>query len=451
MSVLIAVFVILAVLAILVALGGKKSSGGAKNGRGGRAARSKNRAQIIREATKKLSHDPHNIPALLTLGELYYNEHLWDKAITIYNDLANLAAGHHEIDPSMVYLRHGICCLKLKRSQDALKSLVIAYKLDSSKYEVNYYLGKACYDNNDFEKAIPCFKKAYSINSEATGIVGLLGLALYKGKKYRESLPILRKALDEDPQNKEMLFCMADAMEEGGMGNNALKIFMHLRPDPVFGAKASLSAGNIHVRMGQNEEAIQDYEIGLKLAEIPQDTMLELNYRLAKCYFSMNKIAMGLGCLSKINAVTANYKDVNSLMARYKELNQNSNLQTYLNSGTSEFVALCRNIVTCYYPHSFVKITDVEVQQDTVEILCEVETPKWEDLEMFRFYKSASTLGELAIRTFHSKVRDKKVDRGFCITPGLFSEEAHKFVEGRPVDLVEKDQLMKLLKKVTLK
>lgn len=451
MSVIIAVFVCLAVIAILLVVGGKKSSGGTKNGRGGSGSRSKNRAQIIREATKKLSHDPHNIPALSALGELYYNEHLWDKAVTIYNDLANLAAGHHEIDPATVYLRHGICCLKLKRSQDALKSLVVAYKLDSSKYEVNYYLGKACYDNNDFEKAIPCFKKAYAINPEATGIVGSLGLALYKGKKYRESLPILRKALDENPQDKEMLFCMADAMQEGGMGNKALKIFMHLRPDPVFGPKASLSAGNIHVRMGQNEEAVQDYEIGLKLGEIPQDILLELNYRLAKCYFSMNKIAQGLGCLSKIDNITPSYKDVNSLLARYKELNQNSNLQTYLNSGTSEFAALCRNIVNSYYPHSFVKITDVEVQQDTVEILCEIETAKWEDTELFRFYKNASTLGELTIRNFHAKVRDRKVDRGFCITPGAFSEEAHKYVEGRPVDLVEKEQLMRLLKKVTLK
>ena len=120
MSVIIAVIVCLAVIALLLVVGGKKS-GGAKKGRGGSGSRSKNRAQIIRDATKKLSHDPHNIPALLALGELYYNEHLWDKAINIYNELANLAAGHHEIDPAMVYLRHGICCLKLKRSQDALK------------------------------------------------------------------------------------------------------------------------------------------------------------------------------------------------------------------------------------------------------------------------------------------------------------------------------------------
>jgi Restriction endonuclease. len=231
---------------------------------------------------------------------------------------------------------------------------------------------------------------------------------------------------------------MADAMQECGAGDKALKVFMHLRPDPVYGPKSSLSAGIIHARMGLNDEAIQDYEIGLKLKDIPQEIYLELNYRIAQCFFSTNKIALGLQHLTAINNTVPNYKDVATLISRYKELNQNSNLQLYLNSGTSDFVALCRNLVSTYYAKSFVKISDVEVQQDSVEILCEVENAKWDDTELFRFFKTTGSIGELLVRDFHAKVRDKKVDRGFCVTPGSFSEEAHKYVEGRPIDLIEK-------------
>ena len=256
--------------------------------------------------------------------------------------------------------------------------------------------------------------------------------------------------MNEDPQNKECLFAMADAMQECGAGDKALKVFVHLRPDPVYGPRSCLSAGIIHARMGQNDLAAQDYEIGLKLKDIPTETYLELNYRLAQCYFSTNKIAQGLACLTTINNTVPNYKDVSTLISRYKELNQNSNLQLYLTSGTSDFVVLCRNLVSKYYAHSVVKISDVEVQQESVEILCEVETPKWEDVELFRFYRTTGAVGELFMRDFHAKLKDKKVDRGFCFTPGSFSEEAHKFVEGRPIDLVEKAQLMTLLKKVTL-
>ena len=452
MPVIIAVISCLAVIAVLSVVGGRKSGGGAgKSGGRSRVNLQKNRAQIIRDCTKKLSHDPYNTQALLPLADLYFSENLWDKAVTLYNTLVDLAPTHPDVDPGLVCLRHGICCVKLKRFPEALKSLVSAYKLKSDDFDVNYYLGQACYANNDFEKAIPCFKKAYTMNPEAHGITEPLGMAMYKAKKFRDCLPVLRKALNDDPQNKECLFAMADAMQECGAGDKALKVFVHLRPDPVYGPRSCLSAGIIHARMGQNDLAAQDYEIGLKLKDIPTETYLELNYRLAQCYFSTNKIALGLQCLTTINNTVPNYKDVATLISRYKELNQNSNLQLYLTSGTSDFVVLCRNLVSKYYAHSVVKISDVEVQQESVEILCEVETPKWEDIELFRFYRTTGAVGELFMRDFHAKLKDKKVDRGFCLTPGLFSEEAHKYVEGRPIDLIEKAQLMQLLKKVTLK
>ena len=47
-------------------------------------------------------------------------------------------------------------------------------------------------------------------------------------------------------------------------------------------------------------------------------------------------------------------------------------------------------------------------------------------------------------------MRDAKCDNGVCITMGSFSESAHKFTEGRPVDLVEKEQLSKILKKINM-
>ena len=120
-----------------------------------------------------------------------------------------------------------------------------------------------------------------------------------------------------------------------------------------------------------------------------------------------------------------------------------------MTSGTSDFVALCRNLVKHYHSKSFVKIINVEVISDSVEILCEVENSKWEDKELFRFYRNTGSIGELFIRDFHAKIRDTKCDKGFCITSGIFSEEAHKYIDGRPIDLIEKPQLMKLLKVIS--
>lgn len=445
LPIIIAIVAVLAFASVLIFINGRKPAQKTTPGKS-----KKNRAILIRDATKKLAHDPHNVGALIPLSDLYYNEHLWDKALPLYELLSNLTVNHPEINPEEVYTRLGISSFKLNKFENALRSLTSAYKLNSSNFEINFYLGKTCYALNLFDKAIPCFRKALAINAEALGVNGPLGLSYYKSKRYKESLVYLRKALNEDPENKEMLFSMALAMSEANYGDKALKIFMHLRPDPEFGARSSLEAGLIHMRMNQLDSAAQDFEIGLKLKDVPVELTLEINYRAAACYMKMNKISNGLACLNTIQNLVPNYKDVNALVQRYKELNQNTNLQLYLTAGTSDFVAICRKLVSAYHSKSFIKFLDIAVAPDNVEITCEVETTKWESTQIYRFYRSTGSIGELYIRDFHGKIKDTKCDRGYCITPGLFSDEARKYTEGRPIDLVEKAQLMRLLKMINL-
>jgi len=93
-----------------------------------------------------------------------------------------------------------------------------------------------------------------------------------------------------------------------------------------------------------------------------------------------------------------------------------------------------------------VKITDISVQaNDWADVLAEVETSKWSDIILFRFIRSQGTVGELAVRDFHARVKDLKAGKGYCITAGVFSDEAKRFVEARLIDLIEKQTLMGVL------
>jgi tetratricopeptide (TPR) repeat protein len=417
---------------------------------GSRQKRQKSRSSIIREATRKLSQDPHNTSALIPLADLYFSEHLWDKAFPLYDTLLNIAAAHPEVKKERAALRQGICAVNLDKNEESFAGLLEARKLNPDDFEVNYYLGLAYYKTGKYEKAIPHFKKALAINPEATQILAPLGISLYDCHHFKESLKYLRSALDVDPENKEALFNLADAMQEVGYNDKALKVFMHLRPDPEFGARSCLSAGIMHARMNAPQKAINDFEIGLKLPDTPQDIQIELHYRAAAAYSSVNNISKGLEHLRSIQSMVPNYRDVGSLIQRYQELNRNKNLQIYLVSATSDFVALCRRIVTVFYSGSFVKIQDISVAQGSIEILCGVESAKWEDTEIFRFYRTSGAIGELYVRDFHSKIRDSKCDRGVCVTAGSFTDEAKKYTEGRPIDLIEKKKLIEILRKVDI-
>jgi len=442
--------IVFAFLAILVAVAGRKGRviENKKIKKEDGPLKQRNRNQIIREATRKLSQDPHNPEALASLGDLYFSEHLWDKAYPLYDTMFKIASVHPEIDLFTTSLRTGICAAKLDKNPEALAALDVAYRLNSHDYEVNYYIGLTCYKTEEYEKAIPSLKKALILNENSENIYFLLGQCLYMAAHFHESLVYLKKALDEDPQNKEALFDMADAMAEEGFGDKAMKVFMHLRPDPVFGARSCLEAGMIHAHNNDNEAAIQDFEIGLKHENTPQEIKLEIQYRLAQSCFATNEIGRGLQELRKIQLANPAYKDVPILINRYQELSQNSNLQIYLVASTSDFVALCRKIVSAMYSDATVKIQDINVGPIFTDILAEVETTKWEDVEVFRFFRTTGSTGELYLRDFHGHLHDIKADRGFCITAGTFTEEARKFVEGRPIDLMEKSMLIKVLKKV---
>ena len=410
----------------------------------------KGKSAILKEAEKKLAHDPHNVPSLETIGDIYYSEKNWERVWSVYKTLYDISTAHPEIDMIKTTLRMGAAAFSLDKTEDAVSALMLCIKKDPNNFDCNYFLGKTLMKTNSFEKAVYCFKKCKVLQPENNEINMLLGTALFKAQKYRDSLPFLKRVLDENPGNKEVLFDMAIAMTECGMGDKALKVFMHLRPDPDFGPQACLEAGKMHERVKDYAAAIKDYEISMRLPSVPDQIMLQIKYRLANTCIAMNDISKALIYLRQIQAAKQGYKDVDALVARYAELNQNKNLQTYLMSGTSDFVALCRKFISTYYKDAFVKVEDVQVASESVEIVCEVETSRWEAKQMFRFYRTQNVIGDINIRDFHSKLRDTKCDNGVCISIGGFSDSAHKYIDGRPVDLIEKDELVKILKRINM-
>lgn len=410
----------------------------------------KGETYLIKEAEKKLTHDPHNVNSLEFLGNISYNNKDWEKTWNIYKTLYDISAAHKEIDVGKTSLRMGIAAFYLKKQNEAVNALIIAVKRIPDSFEGLYYLGRALFEVGTYDKAAFCFKKAKILKPENNELNQYIGLSLFKLQKYRECIPFLKKVLEEKSENKEILFDIAVAMAEIGINERAVKIFMHLRPDPVYGAQSCVEAGKIHERNRDYLSAVQDYEIGMKLQNVPEQTMLTIKYRCANSYIQMKEISKALALFKQIQMVKTGYKDVDALVVRYNELNQNKNLQTYLMAGTSDFIALCRRFVSTYHKDCFVKIEDVQVISQSAELVCTVESSKWSTKELFRFYRTQTVIGDIFIREFHTKIRDLKCDNGVCVTMGSFSDSSHKYCEGRPIDLIEKDELCKILKKINV-
>jgi tetratricopeptide (TPR) repeat protein len=444
MPVLIGVVALVLVISIVILFMGRIRSGSL-----GGWKKTKDREAALREATKRLSQNPNDPEALFTLASAYFDDQNWDKAMKTYETLIEQMSTTNNIpgvDNFEVYLRYGISSRKLNMLDQAFKGFSMARTFRQDNFEVNYELGALEFDRKNYEKAVQLLQQARIQDPDSPAVLRYLGHALFRLKKPKEAMSFIRKAIDLAPNDKESLYTLAECYQEANQTEQALRIFNHLRADPVMGPESCLIAGTIHLDTRQYEAAIQDFEIGLRHQNIKADIIMELRYRLATTYIKLNEIGKAIPLLKQIQAETPSYKDVSVLLSKYIELNANRNLQIFLMAPSADFVALCRKLVMTYFPKAKVKITNISVHKsEWADILAEIDTPKWSDLIMFRFIRTQGSIGELIVRDFHSHLKEVKAGKGVCITVGNFTEEAKRYTEARLIDLIEKDRLQVIL------
>jgi tetratricopeptide (TPR) repeat protein len=408
------------------------------------------RNTVIKSANRKLSQDPKDPEALLSLASLYYQEEDYEKAYRYYNTLADLCAIDPELDEFDIALRRAISALKLKNYEEAYKGLIYAKSISSESFEVNFHLGYLEYLRKSYEKAASLLSLAKRDQPDHFQTIKYLGLSLFRDKRYDEAMKVLKSAITYEPNDKEALFILGQCYYELGSNDNALRTFTHLRTDPKLGPHACLFAGTINMNSQRPAKAIDDFKIGLRHPNLKISVENELKYRLSAAYFKERDIEKAITLLKEIVQVNPDYKDTRDLIDRYQELSKSRILQAYLISLTSEFVTLCRKIAASYFERAKGKLKDISImREEYVDILAEIHTNKWEDLVLFRFIRSVGVVGELAVRDFYTRCRDLKTKRGVCICAGEFSESARHYVEARLIELVNKEGLMRLFERLS--
>ncbi|MDR1248249.1 MAG: tetratricopeptide repeat protein [Treponema sp.] len=414
-----------------------------------KGGRSKNRDAIAKNAARKLSQNPRDPDALFAMGEIYFQDQNWEPAYKTYETLTELVTVRPTLDEFLINQRCGIAAAKLNLFNEAYKAFITAKAIKPDDFETNYNLGNIEFQRKNYEKAIQHFQQARLKDPEYAPLLRGLGHSLFRIKKYKEAMGFIRKAMDLAPDDKESFYTLAECYYEANQTEQALRIFAHLRPDPVMGPSACLFSGTINMSQRNYEKAIEDFEIGLKHINIKNDVLIELKYGLANAWLKQQEIGKALGLLREVQSLNPSYKDTSSLIARYQELNANKNLQIYLMAPQNDFIALCRKIVLGYFPRAKTKISNIAVNKNEwADLLAEVDTPKWSDVVMFRFVRSQGSVGELVVRDFHAHLKEVKAGKGICVTVGGFSSEARRYTEARLIDLIDKEKLSALLNSI---
>ncbi len=408
-----------------------------------------NRETIIKDANRRLASNPKDPIALEALAGLYYREGEYKKAMRTYQLLLDQASTSPEMNEGQLNLQYGLSAMKCEAWSEAYKGLIIAKSRDPEGFEVNANLGRLEFMRKNYEKTVGFLKRVLKVQPDHADSLKFLGQSLYRLKRFSEAVPYLKQAVAARPEDKESLYALARCQYEIPQLDMAQKIFRHLRTDPKWGPNAALYSGTIFAKKREWDEAITDYQIGLRHENVTGELQLELKYRLAEAFNQTQRIDRALALLNEIYETTPGYKDVSVQIKRYRELNSNKNLQIYLLAPTNEFIALCRKLTQMVFPKARIKVNDMNVQKtEYVDFLTEVKTAKWEDIVMFRFMRTEGQVGELFVRELYAQSKELHAGRGFCFTAGNFTSEAARFVEARLIDLVDKPSLMKILKSI---
>ncbi len=388
------------------------------------------------------------------MTEDYYHRHnslsyAFSKAMRTYQLLLNNGLSSDEMETSQINLRFGISAMECEAWEEAQMALKMAQSFNPDSFEVNANLGRLEFLQKNYSRAVPSLKTALKSQPEHEESLRYLGQSLYRLKRYSEAVPYLRQAVTNQPNDKESLYALGRCLYYVDKLDMAQKIFHFLRTDPQWGPSASLYSGTIFAKRRDWENALNDYTIGIRHADISPQILLELKYRMAEAFNQTQKLDRALALLNELYEEAPGYKDVAAQIKRYRELNSNKNLQIYMLSPTNDFIPLCQKIVYAVYPKAQISFNNATVQKDEyVDLLTEVVTDRWEDAVLFRFMRTEGLVGELFVRDMYAHTKELHAGRGFCFTTGFFSPEASRFAEARLIDLMDKAALMKVLKSI---
>jgi len=409
----------------------------------------KDKNQLMKDANRRLSANPKDIKALQTIGEIYYDEENYEKAYSTYRLLAEQSSSHPDMDSFTIYLRLGLSSMKQKKYDAAYKALLYARSMKQDNIDLDFNLGKLEFMKKNYDKSHNLLKRVIVSRPEHQEAKKYLGLSNFKMKKYNDAIRNLTSVLENDPADNETKYTLGQSFYETGKSNNSLTLLTPLRTDSAMGAGASLICGIIRSKLKQNNEAIMDFNIGLRHEKIKPEIRVEILYRIAEIYTRKNDLVKAMESLKELSLIKPGYKDTSQILTKLKELSLNKNLQIFLKGSSAEYSSICKRLATSFYKNARYKITEmISRDSDTLDIVAEVSTRKWEDVILYRFIRTETQIGEMYIRDLYSRIKDVHAGRGVCIISGSFSDASHRFVEARLIDLIEKDNLKIMLQKL---
>jgi tetratricopeptide (TPR) repeat protein len=403
----------------------------------------------IKKLTELLEKDDRNPLAHFLLAEAYLKENNIQYAILEYRQVLKLGRFDEKVDE--VVIRSKLAKIHLDRgdTEEAKKEFLILTKISPEKHENYYQLGVIYFNTGAVEKAGNYFKKSIQLYNKLDMAYYYLGQIQYKMNNLTDAKQSFIEAIKIEQANYRAHYFLGLVLRQTGDHEWAIKEFEIAQKSDDIKIKCFLAKGTCYLERDMHPKAIIEFERGLKFAKRGSDTELNLRYYLASSQESIRDLQGAIANWEQIAAVNKGFRDVQEKLKTYAEFRQDDRVKDFMIAGLSQFEHDSRKIVEAMG----LSAMDVDIISDTeIEIVAADNEAKWRNARMsnkvVRIMRTTDSVQDKLLRKLHESMKQKNANRIIIISAGDYNQSAVEFANTRPIELLGKSDLVRLLKNI---
>ena len=400
-------------------------------------------------AKQILAKEPKNYLVHYYLGKAYLAENRAELALMEYKTVSENAVFGDDI--AEVPFRKNLAALYLQCNQDenALREFLLLTKLEPENADAYYSAGKIYEKQNRTDTALTLFRKTVALNKRHAEAHASLALLLANAKQFAEAKKEIDLALSLNPEAYSNYYYLGKILKENKDYAGAVKAFEKAQRSAEYRERSLIERGISLMLAGRPDSALIDLRRAVELdkAGIKQET-LHARYCMAACFEVLRQIDNAIAQWEIIYKKNHAFRDVAAKLAKYKDIQTNDALKDYLTCGNEDFTAMCAKLTQNALSFA---VQRSDAAKWGCQIIATERDGDWmsvrKQLYLLRFYRFSDPLEDSVVRQALDDLKGTNCSRAYIFSSSDFSRSARTFAEGRPVELIGKEQLEQALKK----
>lgn len=384
------------------------------------------------------------------LAEAYFQQKDFARATMEYRQVIKIGKFSPKVREEAVRSKLAKIYMTNKNYDEAKKEFLILTRLDPTNGDNFYQVGYLFETAGLSDKALPYYKQAVKITRNHADAHYHIGMLEYNVNNIHEAKISLTEAVKLNPQMFQAHYYLGLCLKNQKDYDWAIKEFdIALKDDSIKG-RAYLGKGLCLMEKEQLPLAIAELEKGIQVAQKGSELELNLRYAMGACAEKKRDFHTAISNWERIMDVNSKFRDVAQKLQMYEEFRTDDTIKDFMIASPAKFELQARAIVEGM---NF-KVVDLQVINDSeVHILCTEEEGNWRNTKkshrLIYIYRTTDMIPERNVRQMHEDMRSKGANKGICMTTGEFSTQAQQFIQSRPIELMDRKQIISLLRAIS--